>query len=74
MMFLKRLRAMSRLGSATLKVAERAFVRRVKDDDSARMKRLGDIEGQTARAQAHAERLESSVLLDFPDKPKGWFR
>ena len=78
MIFRNRLRSMVRLGQATLRVAERAFVSRVRDEDSGRLKRLGDVEGQTARAQAHADRLEGSVLVEFADpvtvKPRGWFR
>ena len=77
-MFANRLRAMSRLGSATLRVAERAFRHRVVDEDVQRLQRLGDVEGQTSRAQAHAAHLESSVLVEFADpvtvKPKGWSR
>lgn len=78
MIFGNRLRAMTRLGQATLRVAERAFVARIRNEDSKRLARLGDIEGQTARAQAHADRLEGSVLIEFADpvtvKPRGWWR
>jgi hypothetical protein len=76
--FAKRLHAMTRLGQATLKVAERAFHSRIRSEDDERRARLGDIDGQTKRAQAFADRLEGSVLTEFADpvtvKPKGWFR
>lgn len=69
---------MSRLGAATLRVAERAFMSRVTTDDTERIARLGDVQGQTQRATRFAETLEGSVLLEFADpetvKPRGWFR
>jgi hypothetical protein len=76
--FLNRLRAMTRLGSATLRVSERAFSRRVRGEDADRNLLFGDIEGQTKRAQAFAVELESSVLaVEITDPqtvtPRGWF-
>lgn len=78
MIFARRLHAMARLGQATLRVAERAFTARVRDEDEERRARLGDTAGQTKRAQAFAEKLEGSVLLEYADparvKPRGWFK
>ncbi len=78
MIFVNRLRAMSRLGVATLRVAERAFRARIRDEDTDRRVRLGDVEGQTRRAQSFAASLEDSVLQEFTDpvtvKPTGWFK
>jgi hypothetical protein len=78
MIFGNRLRAMSRLASATLRVAERAFTARVRGEDNDRDERLGDVVGQTKRAQDFADSLEGSVLMEFADpvtvKPRGWFR
>ena len=77
MIFAKRLNSMVRLGQATLRVAERAFLRRIRDEDVARAARLGDVTGQTTRAQRFADELEGSVLVEFADpatvKPRGWF-
>ncbi len=65
-----------RLGEALTRVAERAEVRRLAQEDADRLLRLGDLEGQTSRANALSERLESSVLVAVTDsvtvKPKQW--
>lgn len=78
MIFGNRLRSMESLARATLRVAERAFVRRVRTEDDAREQRLGDTVGQTKRAQAFALSLEDSVLIEFAGtsvvKPRGWFK
>lgn len=76
MIFLERLRAMHRLGTATLRVAERVVIKRIHEDDDARDHRLGDLEGQTDRAQAFASTLEDSLRVPVEDstvvKPQGW--
>lgn len=77
MNFLKRLWSMTRLGEATLRVAERAMRRRIREEDEARRLRLGDTDGQIERAQAFAARLEGDVLIAYADppitRPRGWF-
>ena len=76
MRFSNRLRAMARLGQATLRVAERSFLRRVASEDTEREARLGNIEGQTSRAQAFAARLEGSERIVVTDsktvRPHRW--
>lgn len=73
MRFIGRLRAMLRLGDATLRAAERAQARRLAAEERSRSERLGDVDGQTLRALALAEALETAVLA--PTEPKrGWFR
>ena len=78
MIFGNRLRAMNRLGLATARLADRVFARRVHADDAARDARLGDLSGQTKRAQALADMLDGAVVAPFTDpvtvKPRGWFK
>ena len=68
--------AFRRLGEALTRIAEQAEIRRVRAEDQERRTRLGDIEGQTMRAVAFADRLDSSVLVDVEDpvtvKPGRW--
>lgn len=76
MRFLDRLRAMIRLGQATDRLAETTSRRRMVADDAARLEFLGDIEGQTARAQAFAESVVELTRVDIVDpitkRPVGW--
>lgn len=67
MNFSQRLAAMKRLGEATMHVAERAHRRRIIADDMARSARLGDVEGQTRRAQEFADRLDRETLTGWPN-------
>jgi len=76
MFWRNRWHALWRLGEALTRVAERAEIRRVQAEDAARDARLGDLEGQTARAMAFADKLEGSVLVEVVDPvtvtPHGW--
>lgn len=73
MKILERLRAMLRLEQATLRVAERTQARRLREEEKARRRLLGDVDGQTLRALAHAQALETACPP--PTEPKrGWFR
>lgn len=62
MNFLARLRAMLHIGDAAGKVAAATRAATITADDEARHARLGDIEGQTARAQAFAHELDRKAL------------
>lgn len=68
--------ALHRLGEALTRVAERAEIRRLKQEDADRTARLGDVQGQTSRAIAFAEKLEGTVLIEIVDpvivKPGKW--
>lgn len=72
MIFALRMRAASRLGRARAALADRTFVLRVEEEDAARLTRLGDLEGQTARANARAECLEASLLVSSHDRVPSW--
>ncbi len=63
MNILARLRAMLTLGEALI---HRATVTRqevIQGDDAARVVRLGDVDGQTARAQAFADELTKLTVV-----------
>lgn len=62
MNFLARLRAMLHLGDSAGRVAAATHAATITADDKARLERLGDIDGQTARAQAFAAELDRRVL------------
>jgi hypothetical protein len=62
MNFLARLRAMLHIGDAAGRVATVTHASTIEADDQARLERLGDIDGQTARAQAFAAELDRSVI------------
>lgn len=68
--------AFVKLGEALTRVAERAELRRIRQEDEARQLRLGDLEGQTMRAMALADALSGSVLVEVADpatvKPSRW--
>lgn len=70
--------AFSKLGDAMTRLAERAEIRRIAEEDADRASRLGDIDGQTMRAVAFADSLAASVLVDVVDpatsKPAVWPR
>lgn len=76
MRFLNRLRAMIGLGDATLRLSEATSRRRMVADDAARDERLGDVVGQTQRAQEHAQALLALTRVDVVDpvtvRPDGW--
>lgn len=61
MTFLERLRSMFRLGQATGSLATITRKQVIMADDKERLERLGDVEGQTERAQKFAAKLESEV-------------
>lgn len=69
---------MIRLGEATLRVAERATLRRLAQEDADRIARLGDTEGQTERAHAFARSLDATVLVEVHEpvvsRPRFWPR
>jgi hypothetical protein len=58
MNFLARLRAMLHLGDAAGRLGTATHVGTIEAADAARLQLLGDIEGQTARAQAFAAELD----------------
>ncbi len=76
MIFGNRLRAATRLARARGQLADRTAVDRLTVEDEARVVRLGDIEGQTTRAHAHAAQIESSLRVNVYDSqtsaPTGW--
>lgn len=53
------LRAMVHIGDGAGKVAAATTASVIQADDAARLERIGDITGQTARAQAFAEELDA---------------
>ncbi len=75
---LNRWHAFWRLGEAATRAAERSAARRLAQEEVERDVRLGDIDGQTSRALAFADRLESASLVDVRDSatvtPQGWSR
>lgn len=64
---LNRWHAFWRIGEAATRAAERSAARRLAQEEVERDARLGDIDGQTSRAMAFADRLEASVLVDVRD-------
>lgn len=64
--FVARLRAMLRLGEAQTSLATVTRSRQIIDLDEARAERLGDVEGQTERAQAFAVELERAAKVARP--------
>jgi hypothetical protein len=64
------------LGDATLRLSEATSRRRMVADDAARDERLGDVVGQTQRAQEHAQALLALTRVDVVDpvtvRPDGW--
>lgn len=76
MIFGHRLRAATRLARARGAFADQTLVDRLAVEDEARVARLGDVEGQTNRAHAHAARIESSLRVNVYDSststPTGW--
>jgi hypothetical protein len=67
-----------RIGEAVTRVAERSAMRRLAQEEAERAVRLGDIDGQTSRAMAFADRLEGAGLVGVRDSatvtPQGWNR
>jgi hypothetical protein len=55
------LRAMLHIGDAAGRVATATHAKVIRDDDAVRLERIGDIAGQTARAQAFAAELDARV-------------
>lgn len=64
MRLLNRWRSFERIGEAVTRVAERSAMRRLAEEEAERAVRLGDIDGQTERAMAFADRLESLVQVE----------
>lgn len=63
MNILARLRAMLTLGDALIHRATTTRQEVILEDDAARVERVGDIDGQTARAQAFADELAASTVV-----------
>lgn len=68
--------ALERLGRALTRAAEAAQIRRLAREEADRLARLGDLEGQTARANAFSAQLEGSLAVatepPLAEPPSRW--